>query len=105
MAPEQAAMRKALTVAADVYSLGVILYERLTGQPPFTGDNVLDVLRHVRVTEAPRPSSIMPGLDLDLQTVVLNCLEKDPAKHHPAPSPLSKQLTHSLQADPTQHIT
>ena len=54
MAPEQAAGRKDLTVAADVYSLGVILYERLTGQTPFTGENALTLLRQARET---RPSS------------------------------------------------
>src|SRR6516225_9821988 len=65
MAPEQAAGRKDLTVAADVYSLGVVLYERLTGQTPFTGETVLEVLRQVREAEPPRPSSISPGLNRD----------------------------------------
>ena len=100
MAPEQAAGRKDLTVEADVYSLGVILYERLTGQTPFAGDNALTLLRQARESEPPRPSSIRPGLDRDLETVVLKCLEKEPARRYASAEALADDLDRWLRGEP-----
>ncbi len=100
MSPEQAMGRKDLTVAADIYALGVILYERLTGRTPFEGETALALLRQVRETEPPRPSTIRPGLDRDLETIVLKCLEKDPTRRYPTAEELVEDLTRWLDGRP-----
>jgi eukaryotic-like serine/threonine-protein kinase len=100
MAPEQAAGCKDLTVGVDVYSLGVILYERLTGRPPFVGDSTLEVLRKVREIDPPRPSSILTDLNRDLETICLKCLEKVADRRYTSAEALADDLDHWLKGAP-----
>jgi len=100
MAPEQARAEKGPTTAVDVYALGAILYELLTGRPPFRGSNVMDTVLQVLNREPVNPQAVNPKADRDLSLVSLRCLEKDPAKRYESAAALADELEHWLDGQP-----
>jgi serine/threonine protein kinase/tetratricopeptide (TPR) repeat protein len=91
MAPEQA-QGQAVGVATDVYALGAILFECLTGRPPFEGESSWEVLMRVVGTDAAPPSRLRPKLSRDLDTICLKCLAKDPGRRYTSALSLAEDL-------------
>jgi serine/threonine protein kinase len=104
MAPEQADGKKDVGPAADVYSLGALLYHVLTGRPPFLGATVADTIMQV-VCDDPVPvRRLRPAVPEDLQTICQKCLDKDPAGRYPSAAALAEDLRRFLAGDPISTI-
>lgn len=100
MAPEQASGVMKLTTAVDVYALGAILYECLTGRPPFIGPDAMQTVMMVLTNDPLPPKQLQPKLPLDLNTICMKCLEKQPKRRYPSALALAEDLSRFLQGEP-----
>src|SRR5947208_2473448 len=103
MAPEQAVGNNAaLAAETDVYGLGAVLYQLLTGQPPFAGGTTYETIKLLLDTEPRQPRLLNPKIDRDLSTICLKCLEKDPKRRYSSALALAEDLEHWLRHEPIQ---
>jgi serine/threonine protein kinase len=103
MAPEQAVGNNAaVSSATDVYGLGAVLYQLLTGHPPFAGGTTYETIKLLEDTEPRPPRLLNPKVDRDLSTICLKCLEKDPKQRYSSALALVEDLEHWLNHEPIQ---
>ena len=103
MAPEQAVGNNAaVSSATDVYGLGAVLYQLLTGQPPFAGGATYETIKLLLDTEPRQPRLLNPKIDRDLSTICLKCLEKDPKRRYSSALALAEDLERWLKHEPIQ---
>jgi serine/threonine-protein kinase len=101
MAPEQAMGKVgAFCPSVDIYSLGAILYEMLTGRPPFKGETASETQRQLIHEEPVPPQRLNRKVPCDLQTICLKCLRKDPERRYASAAALAEDLTRFIEGHP-----